>query len=107
MRFSSVTQLRFPSRAAETESTKQQIKLILLDLQTRPLIARREINDLVKNKGIKDAKGGGWRETTESSHKETPWPRENEISASFVEAYMLALTRFLPVVDNRIRTQMS
>lgn len=58
MRFSSVTQLRFPSRAAETESTKQQIKLILLDLQTRPLIARREINDLVKNKGIKDAKGG-------------------------------------------------
>lgn len=49
--------MRFPSRAAETESTKQQIKLILLDLQTRPLIARREINDLVKNKGIKDAKG--------------------------------------------------
>lgn len=106
MRFSSVTQLRFPSRAAETESTKQQIKLILLDLQTRPLIARREINDLVKNKGIKDAKGG-WRETTKNSHKETPWPRENEISASFVEAYMLALTRFVPVVDNRIRTQMS
>lgn len=54
--------MRFPSRAAETESTKQQIKLILLDLQTRPLIARREINDLVKNKGIKDAKGGGGRQ---------------------------------------------